>query len=225
MSAGAAAAMSDIGPQPMPAGWDSGAAAAAAAASAAKTAPRATPRGGGPDVITRRRFLDVVKYVPLRLTDGERELLGLLENALHVSEYTDEVDTVVRRNKHDRIARALEHVLAACSGLQTAASYNKGAALVLDQSGGRAAAGRVKTFAENKHFFQTLFEVGRRCVVATAPACCCCCLLPATRPPAAPIYTPGPGPPTPPPPTSATTAKSLAPRLSLSLSQVQNHQP
>ena len=40
-------------------------------------------------------FVERAKYIPVRLTLGERKYLRLLEAALNVYEYTDKIDTIV----------------------------------------------------------------------------------------------------------------------------------
>ena len=39
-------------------------------------------------------FVERAKYIPVRLTLGERKMLRLLDAALQVSEYTDKIDTI-----------------------------------------------------------------------------------------------------------------------------------
>jgi hypothetical protein len=101
-------------------------------------------------------FEDASSVVPVRLDDGERRLLQLLEGALNVSDYTDQVD-VPRlgygsgRSKDTRIKKQLQSVLSILSGLLVSSDYTTGNRLVSKE-----------TFAESSDFFQAVFEAGRR---------------------------------------------------------------
>ena len=64
--------------------------------------------------------IEKFKYIPLRLTEDERCLLNVLENALEVCEYTDVVDVTfshTRKSKVSRIFESLVDVLSISCGL------------------------------------------------------------------------------------------------------------
>jgi hypothetical protein len=65
---------------------------------------------------------EFAKYIPLRLTSEERSLLNVLENTLHVSEYTDHVDVTSSRRgiKSRRIFDGILEVVHIAMGLAVA---------------------------------------------------------------------------------------------------------
>jgi hypothetical protein len=68
-------------------------------------------------------------YIPMRLTEEERVLLTVLENALEVSEYTDIVDVTfshTRKSKTSRIFESLIDVLSISCGLLMSNNLGKG---------------------------------------------------------------------------------------------------
>ena len=72
-------------------------------------------------------------YIPLRLSDQERKYLTVLESALEVCEYTDNVDVVFSHSRKPRKARivdSLKDILSIISGLIVAANSAKGEALI-----------------------------------------------------------------------------------------------
>ncbi|KIY73847.1 hypothetical protein CYLTODRAFT_433924 [Cylindrobasidium torrendii FP15055 ss-10] len=97
-------------------------------------------------------FVERSKFIPLRLTFGERKYLRLLEAALSVSEYTDKIDTIgFGSSKAKRIIHQIRELCAILSGLVLAADYKQGQELFQDRD-----------FASNDEFYQTIFELGRR---------------------------------------------------------------
>jgi len=91
------------------------------------------------------------KYVPMRLTRGERRLLRLLEGALQVNEYTDKVDILNWRSRTGRIQAQIKDVCAILCGLAVAQDFRQGQQLIEN-----------KEFDQLAPFFQECFEVGRR---------------------------------------------------------------
>jgi len=96
----------------------------------------------------------MVNYIPMRLTNEERVLLKVLDNALEVCEYTDIVDVTfshTHKSKQSRILECLVDVLSISLGLLMANNLTKGEDLIVD-----------KSLNANIPFFRDLFEVGRR---------------------------------------------------------------
>lgn len=92
-----------------------------------------------------------VRYIPLRLTPEERSLLGILEGALYVSEYTDQVDVYHVGNKSRRMALQIQQVCAILAGLVVANNFDVARKPLMERN-----------FAENQQFFRSVFEIGRR---------------------------------------------------------------
>eukprot|EP01126_Amoeba_proteus_P010781 TRINITY_DN14258_c0_g1_i3.p1 TRINITY_DN14258_c0_g1~~TRINITY_DN14258_c0_g1_i3.p1 ORF type:complete len:599 (-),score=131.10 TRINITY_DN14258_c0_g1_i3:74-1870(-) len=91
------------------------------------------------------------KFVPLRFTERERNLLSILEGALEVSEYTDKVDVIHRGNKFGIIKKEIHETLSVISGLYVAHNFISGQGLTLSTSN-----------KDKEAFFSEVFELGRR---------------------------------------------------------------
>lgn len=91
------------------------------------------------------------RFVPLRPTPEERSLLQILGGALYVSEYTDQVDVYHAGNKARRMALQIQQVCAIVAGLVVANNFDVAKKPLMERG-----------FAENRHFFRAVFEIGRR---------------------------------------------------------------
>ena len=97
-------------------------------------------------------FTERAKYIPLRLELRERSYLKLLEGILHVSEYTERVDSAaMARSPPKRKAAILKELHAVLSGLLLSCDYEAGQQAMAERA-----------FAEYPDFFAPLFEVTRR---------------------------------------------------------------
>ena len=96
-------------------------------------------------------YVEKCKFIPLRLTFDERRLLKLLEAALSVSSYTDKIDIITYSKKTTRIVQQIKELLGILAGLVLANDYKTGQLLFQD-----------KEFHNNKEFYQSVFEIGRR---------------------------------------------------------------
>lgn len=102
-------------------------------------------------------FGERAKYIPMRLTAEERKTLRLVEAALVVSEYTDQVDvlTYSRMKTRNRIHGQIRDICSVLTGLVVASDYKKGQELIKERD-----------FAHNEAYFQRAFEIARRHKVA-----------------------------------------------------------
>jgi hypothetical protein len=101
-----------------------------------------------------KEFADRCKFIPMRLTEDERRLLNVLENALEVCEYTDTVDVTYShtgKSKQSRIIASLIDVLSIACGLLMANNLTKGETLLSE-----------KSLNDNVPLFAEIFEIGRR---------------------------------------------------------------
>lgn len=98
-------------------------------------------------------FYERAKFVPMRLTYDERKYLRLIDSTMHVSHYTDHMDTVggTRVNPARRLALQMKQLCAILTGMQVAHSYEQGQELM-----------HSREFSSKSAFFQTVLEIGRR---------------------------------------------------------------
>eukprot|EP00041_Stephanoeca_diplocostata_P039064 m.1584736 g.1584736 ORF g.1584736 m.1584736 type:complete len:572 (-) comp25320_c0_seq67:4651-6366(-) len=93
---------------------------------------------------------ELIDYIPLRLTERERNMLAVLDGALRVSEYTDEVDTY-RWGREDRMSSQLDEMFDLLVGLLCCNDFKEG-----------SRKGKKELTEDNEDFFQEIFEIGRR---------------------------------------------------------------
>ena len=89
--------------------------------------------------------------IPLRLSEDERELLNILEEALNVSEYTDVIDIfgLTMSGRIRRMSSELQKFLNSIQGLVLAQHFDEIKKIS-------------KSRLQSGNFFQTVFEIGRR---------------------------------------------------------------
>lgn len=134
---------------------------------------------------------DMARFVPLRLNTSERLLLQVLEQTLHVSEYTDHVDVTSARRGGVKTRRILDGILEVChiaTGLAVASGQERKLSEMCQQIEPTAFVASRKNHkkkkknksnlllaqpspgeswagrepADNAVLFQTMFEIGRR---------------------------------------------------------------
>ena len=108
--------------------------------------------------LDKRTLKHVAKYTPLRLTDEERVLLGVVEGALDHSEFTSNVDVsssmhYVREtyDRDDRVESEVREFCCVLLGLSAANDYKTRGKETLGQR-----------LEDREEFFQACLEIGRR---------------------------------------------------------------
>ena len=94
--------------------------------------------------------LERAKYIPLRLSLGERKMLRLVEACMNCCDYTTEVDRPFKSSAR-RTHEQLKGVTAVLRGLVTACDYSAGQKLLSDDD-----------YSEYESFFRQMFEIARR---------------------------------------------------------------
>jgi hypothetical protein len=102
----------------------------------------------------RKTVLERAKYIPLRLSLGERKLLRLVEAAMHCCDYTTIVDQPYK-SRTRRIHQQVKGVLSLLRGLVTACDYAAGQRLTNRQDDPTA-------YAEYMTFLRQVLEIARR---------------------------------------------------------------
>ena len=92
-----------------------------------------------------RKWTELARFIPVRLTANERRILAILDRSLRVSEYTDNVDLYVsRRERQASIESELEKFKSVLSGQYIAMKMSR------------------STESLTEEWFKDVFEVGRR---------------------------------------------------------------
>jgi hypothetical protein len=102
----------------------------------------------------RKTVSERAKYIPLRLSMGERKLLRLVEAAMHCCDYTTIVDQPYK-SRTRRIHQQVKNVLSFLRGLVTACDYAAGQRLASRQDDPAA-------YAEYMTFLRQVLEIARR---------------------------------------------------------------
>jgi len=108
---------------------------------------------GDADIQEDVDFYERAKFVPMRLTYDERKYLRLIDATMHVSSYTDHMDTVggPKVNPARKMALQMKQLCAILTGMQVSHNYEDGQKLM-----------HSREFSTKATFFQTVLEIGRR---------------------------------------------------------------
>lgn len=98
-------------------------------------------------------FYERAKFVPMRLTYEERKYLRLVDATMHVSHYTDHMDSAGNANLNParKLALQMKQLCAILTGMQVSHNYETGQKLL-----------QSREFTGRSAFFQTVLEIGRR---------------------------------------------------------------
>lgn len=90
------------------------------------------------------------KYIPLRLSMGERKMLRLVEACMACVEYTTEIDKPYKSSTR-RTHAQLKHITAVLRGMVSACDYTAGKKLLENDN-----------YSDFELFFRQMFEIARR---------------------------------------------------------------
>jgi Protein of unknown function (DUF2009). len=90
------------------------------------------------------------KFIPLRLSMGERKMLRLVEAAMACCDYTTEIDKPFKSTTR-RMHTQMKHITAVLRGMVTACDYTAGQKLLTEEY-----------YSDFEQFFRQVFEIARR---------------------------------------------------------------
>ncbi|KAK2954097.1 putative UPF0652 like protein [Blattamonas nauphoetae] len=109
-----------------------------------------------PTASTHRAWYERAKYIPIRLTREDRQSMRLVDAVLSTCNYTDLIDNTSFSNASRRIGKIIQELCGILTGLVVSKNYQQGQLLIADRN-----------FANHQHFFQNMFELGRRYKITT----------------------------------------------------------
>lgn len=105
---------------------------------------------GNNDDSTYNSVKERAKYIPVRLSMGERKMLRLVEACMACIDYTTEVDKPYKSSAR-RTHSQLKHITAVLRGMVSACDYSAGKELLEKDN-----------YSDFENFFQQMFEIARR---------------------------------------------------------------
>jgi hypothetical protein len=99
---------------------------------------------------THNSVKERAKFIPLRLSMGERKILRLVEAAMACCDYTTEVDKPFKSSTR-RMHNQMKHITAVLRGMVTACDYSAGQKLLKEEN-----------YSDYENFFRQVFEIARR---------------------------------------------------------------
>ena len=93
---------------------------------------------------------DRAKFIPIRLSMGERKMLRLIEAAMACCDYTTDVDKPFKSSTR-RTHAQMKHITSVLRGMVTACDYSAGQTLLEEDN-----------YSDYEKFFRQMFEIARR---------------------------------------------------------------